>query len=240
VEAVVEIMPYAAGLARNVVQCLEDFDIPLILQSTVVDIHGEDRLEGVTIARVDEDWKPIPGSERKIDCDTLLLSVGLIPENELSGGAGVELDPITNGPKVDDTLMTSIPGIFACGNVLHVHDLVDNVSKEAERAGAFAAQYARQQLSAANRRIKVEAGENIRYVVPHEISLDKPVEFFMRVQRPEDDVFLDLGGLRTVKKPFVRPSEMLNITLTPEVLGKLQGDALTVRIVSQKEVDVDA
>ncbi len=240
VEAVVEIMPYAAGLARNVVQCLEDFDIPLILQSTVVDIHGEDRLEGVTIARVDEDWTPIPGSERKIDCDTLLLSVGLIPENELSGGAGVELDPITNGPKVDDTLMTSIPGIFACGNVLHVHDLVDNVSKEAERAGAFAAQYARQQLSAANRRIKVEAGENIRYVVPHEISLDKPVEFFMRVQRPEDDVFLDLGGLRTVKKPFVRPSEMLNITLTPEVLGKLQGDALTVRIVSQKEVDVDA
>ena len=240
VEAVVEIMPYAAGLARNVVQCLEDFDIPLILQSTVVDIHGEDRLEGVTIARVDEDWKPIPGTERKIDCDTLLLSVGLIPENELSGGAGVELDPITNGPKVDDTLMTSIPGIFACGNVLHVHDLVDNVSKEAERAGAFAAQYARQQLSAANRRIKVEAGENIRYVVPHEISLDKPVEFFMRVQRPEDDVFLDLGGLRTVKKPFVRPSEMLNITLTPEVLGKLQGDALTVRIVSQKEVDVDA
>ena len=240
VEAVVEIMPYAAGLARNVVQCLEDFDIPLILQSTVVDIHGEDRLEGVTIARVDEDWKPITGTERKIDCDTLLLSVGLIPENELSGGAGVELDPITNGPKVDDTLMTSIPGIFACGNVLHVHDLVDNVSKEAERAGAFAAQYARQQLSAANRRIKVEAGENIRYVVPHEISLDKPVEFFMRVQRPEDDVFLDLGGLRTVKKPFVRPSEMLNITLTPEVLGKLQGDALTVRIVSQKEVDVDA
>ena len=240
VEAVVEIMPYAAGLARNVVQCLEDFDIPLILQSTVVDIHGEDRLEGVTIARVDEDWKPIPGSERKIDCDTLLLSVGLIPENELSGGAGVELDPITNGPKVDDTLMTSIPGIFACGNVLHVHDLVDNVSKEAERAGAFAAQYARQQLSAANRRIKVEAGENIRYVVPHEISLDRSVEFFMRVQRPEDDVFLDLGGLRTVKKPFVRPSEMLNITLTPEVLGKLQGDALTVRIVSQKEVDVDA
>jgi NADPH-dependent 2,4-dienoyl-CoA reductase/sulfur reductase-like enzyme len=240
VEAVVEIMPYAAGLARNVVQCLEDFDIPLILQSTVVDIHGEDRLEGVTIARVDEDWKPIPGTERKIECDTLLLSVGLIPENELSGGAGVELDPITNGPKVDDTLMTSIPGIFACGNVLHVHDLVDNVSKEAERAGIFAAQYARQQLSAANRRIKVEAGENIRYVVPHEISLDKPVEFFMRVQRPEDDVFLDLGGLRTVKKPFVRPSEMLNITLTPEVLGKLQGDALTVRIVSQKEVDVDA
>jgi len=240
VEAVVEIMPYAAGLARNVVQCLEDFDIPLILQSTVVEIHGDDRLEAVTIAKVDENWKPIPGTEQKIDCDTLLLSVGLIPENELSGGAGVELDPITNGPKVDDTLMTSIPGIFACGNVLHVHDLVDNVSKEAERAGAFAAQYARQQLSAANRRIKVEAGENIRYVVPHEISLDKPVEFFMRVQRPEDDVFLDLGGLRTVKKPFVRPSEMLSITLTPEVLGKLQGDALTVRIVSQKEVDVDA
>ena len=240
VEAVVEILPYAAGLARNVVQCLEDFDIPLILQSTVVQIHGDDRLEAVTIAKVDENWKPIPGTEQKIECDTLLLSVGLIPENELSREAGVALDPITNGPKVDDTLMTSVPGVFACGNVLHVHDLVDNVSKEAERAGAFAGRYALQQQADAARRVKVEAGENIRYVVPHEISLDKPVEFFMRVQRPEQNVVLDLGGLRTVKKPSVRPSEMLNITLTEEMLSKLEGDTLTVRIVPQKEDGVDA
>jgi len=235
VEAVVEILPYAAGLARNVVQCLEDFGIPLILQSTVIEVHGDERLEAVTIAQVDEQWKPIPGTERTIECDTLLLSVGLIPENELSNGAGVQLDPITNGPKVDDTMMTSIPGIFACGNVLHVHDLVDNVSKEAERAGSFAAQYALQQLPAAARRVKVTAGENIRYVVPHEVSLDIPVEFFMRVQKPQEDVVLDVGGLRSVKKQFVKPSEMLNITLTPEVLSQLSGDTLTVRIVSPKE-----
>jgi NADPH-dependent 2,4-dienoyl-CoA reductase/sulfur reductase-like enzyme len=240
VQAVVEILPYAAGLARNVVQCLEDFDIPLHLKSTVIEIHGEERLEAVTIAQVDENWQPIPGTERRIECDTLLLSVGLIPENELSSGAGVELDPVTNGPKVDDTLMTSIPGIFACGNVLHVHDLVDNVSKEAERAGAYAAQYALEKLPAPSRRVKVEAGANIRYVVPQEIALDKPVEFFMRVQQPEEDVYLDLGGLRRVKKQFVKPSEMLNITLTPEVLSKLEGDTLTVRIVSQKEVGADA
>lgn len=240
VEAVVEVLPYAAGLARNVVQCLEDFDIPLYLQSTVIEIHGDERLEAVTIAQVDETWKPIQGTEQKIECDTLLLSVGLIPENELSSGAGVELDPITNGPKVDDTLMTSIPGVFACGNVLHVHDLVDNVSKEAERAGGFAAHYALGQLSTPVKRVKVEAGENIRYVVPHMISLDKPVEFFLRVQRPQEDVLLDVGGLRQVKKPSVRPSEMLNITLTPEVLRKLEGDTLRVRIVSPEEVGADA
>jgi len=240
VQAVVEVLPYAAGLARNVVQCLEDFAIPLHLESTVIEVHGEDRLEAVTIAKVDQNWTPIPGTEQKIECDTLLLSVGLIPENELSSGAGVELDPITNGPKVDDSLMTSIPGIFACGNVLHVHDLVDNVSKEAEKAGAFAAQYALGRLSAPQKRVKVAAGENIRYVVPQEISLDKPVEFFMRVQRPDQDVYLDLGGLRRVKKQFVKPSEMLNITLTPDVLQAFAGETLTVRIVSAKEVGADA
>lgn len=240
VKAVVEVLPYAAGLARNVVQCLEDFDIPLHLESTVIEIHGDDRLEAVTIAKVDASWNPIPGTEQKIECDTLLLSVGLVPENELSSGAGVELDPVTNGPKVDDTLMTSIPGIFACGNVLHVHDLVDNVSKEAERAGTFAAQYALEKLTEGGRRVKVQAGENIRYVVPHEISLDKPVEFFMRVQRPEEDVVLEVGNLRSVKKQFVKPSEMLSVTLTPEVLGQLEGDTLTIRIVPQKEVAANA
>ena len=166
VEAVVEALPYAAGLTRNVVQCLEDFDIPLHLASTVVEIHGNERIEGVTIAKVDENWDPIPGTEEFIECDTLLLSVGLIPENELSEGVGVQIDPITNGPNVNEFLMTTVPGIFACGNVLHVHDLVDNVSKEAERAGSFAGRFALGRLTEPKRRIKVKAGENIRRCTP--------------------------------------------------------------------------
>lgn len=236
VEAVVEVLPYAAGLTRNVVQCLEDFDIPLYLKSTVVDIHGQHRLEAVTIAEVDDNWTPIPGTERRIECDTLLLSVGLMPENELSTTAGVEIDPITNGPIVNESMMTNIPGIFACGNVLHVHDLVDNVSKESERAGLYAGRYAQADSQAEPKRIKVVAGENIRYVVPHEISADEPVEFFMRVQRPEDKVVLDVGGIRSIRKQSVRPSEMLDVKLTPEQIQSLEGDTLTIQIVPQKEV----
>ena len=235
VEAVVEVMPYAAGLTRNVVQCLEDFDIPLYLESTVIEIHGNKRIEAVTIAQVDESWNPIPGTERKIECDTLLLSVGLVPENELSSQAGVAIDPITNGPIVDQSMMTNIPGIFACGNVLHVHDLVDNVSKEAERAGMYAGRFALGSIGEMPRRIKVQAGNNIRYVVPHEVSTTEPVEFFMRVQRPDDNVALDVGGLRRIRKQSVRPSEMLDVKLTPEQLQSLEGDTLVIQIVSQKE-----
>ena len=135
VEAVCEVMPYSGGLTRNIVQCLEDFDIPLYLSTTVVQIHGKERLEGVTIAQVDERRKPIEETKRYIPCDTLLLSVGLIPENELTRSAGIPMDPITNGAMVDENCQTAVPGIFACGNVLHVHDLVDYVSDEAERAG---------------------------------------------------------------------------------------------------------
>lgn len=235
VEAVVEVLPYAAGLTRNVVQCLEDFDIPLYLQSTVIEIHGDERIEAVTIAEVDENWTPVPGTERKIECDTLLLSVGLVPENELSSQAGVEIDPITNGPIVDDFMMTNLEGIFACGNVLHVHDLVDNVSKESERAGQFAARYVKNQGLEKTKRVKVKAGDNIRYVVPHEISTTEPVEFFMRVQSPDENVFLDVGGIRRLRKQTVRPSEMLEVKLTPEQLQNLEGDTLTIQIVSQKE-----
>jgi NADPH-dependent 2,4-dienoyl-CoA reductase/sulfur reductase-like enzyme len=235
VEAVVEVLPYAAGLTRNVVQCLEDYDIPLYLQSTVIEIHGTKRIEAVTIAQVDANWNPIPGTERKIECDTLLLSVGLVPENELSSQAGVSIDPVTNGPIVDDSMMTSIPGIFACGNVLHVHDLVDNVSKESERAGRYAGRYALGTSTPAPRKIKVQAGANIRYVVPHEVSSTEPVEFFMRVQKPEDNVVLDVGGLRSIKKNSVRPSEMLDVKITPEQLQSLEGDTLVIQIVSQKE-----
>lgn len=235
VEAVVEVLPYAAGLTRNVVQCLDDFDIPLYLQSTVIEIHGNKRVEAVTIAQVDAQWNPIAGTERKIECDTLLLSVGLVPENELSSQAGVAIDSTTNGPIVDDSMMTSISGIFACGNVLHVHDLVDNVSQEAERAGKYAGRFALGMNSVAPRRIKVQAGDNIRYVVPHEVSSTEPVEFFMRVQRPQDDVVLDVGGLRRIRKTSVRPSEMLDVKITPEQLQSLEGDTLTLQIVSQKE-----
>lgn len=235
VEAVVEVLPYAAGLTRNVVQCLEDFDIPLYLQSTVIEIHGTKRVEGVTIAQVDADWNPIPGTERKIECDTLLLSVGLVPENELSSQAGVAIDSITNGPIVDDSMMTSVSGIFACGNVLHVHDLVDNVSKESERAGRYAGRFALGTNNSVPRRIKVQAGNNIRYVVPHEVSSTEPVEFFMRVQRPEDDVVLDVGGLRRIRKASVRPSEMLDVKITPEQLQSLEGDTLIMQIIPQKE-----
>jgi NADPH-dependent 2,4-dienoyl-CoA reductase/sulfur reductase-like enzyme len=235
VEAVVEVLPYAAGLTRNVVQCLEDFDIPLYLQSTVIEVHGTKRIEAVTIAQVDEKWNPIPGTERKIECDTLLLSVGLVPENELSSQAGVKIDPVTSGPIVNESMMTNLPGVFACGNVLHVHDLVDNVSKESERAGIYAGRFALGSGEKEPRRIKVQAGENIRYVVPHEVSSSEPVEFFMRVQRPQDDVALDVGGLRRIRKTSVRPSEMLDVKITPEQLQSLEGDTLVIQIVNQKE-----
>lgn len=240
VEAVVEVLPYAAGLTRNVVQCLEDFDIPLYLKSTVIHIHGKDRVEAVTIAEVDDAWNPIPGTERVIECDTLLLSVGLVPENELSSHAGVKLDPVTNGAYVNEHLMTTIPGIFACGNVLHVHDLVDNVSKEAERAGKYAGRYAMGTLQKPEKWVKVVAGDNVRYVVPHEISLTEPVEFFLRVQRPQDDVIVDVGGVRTVRERSVRPSEMLNIKLTPEQLQNFTGDTFVIQVKDRKEAEQSA
>lgn len=138
VKAVAELMPYSGGLQRNIVQCLEDFDIPLLLSHTVIDIQGKDRVTGITLAQVGPDRKPIPGTEQNIPCDTLLLSCGLIPENELSTKLGVSLSPVTGGPLVNESLETNVPGVFACGNVLHVHDLVDYVSEEAGRAGKFA------------------------------------------------------------------------------------------------------
>lgn len=141
VQCVAELRPYSGGLKRNIVQCLEDFDIPLYLSTTVCKIHGKDRVEGVTLTRVDENGKPIPGSEWEVPCDTLLLSCGLIPENELTVGLGARMDAKTNGPIVNERLECSIPGVFACGNVLHVHELVDHVSTEADKAGRFAAEY---------------------------------------------------------------------------------------------------
>lgn len=169
VHVVAELMPYSGGLKRNIVQCLDDYDIPLKLSHTVTDIKGKERVEAVTISQVDENRRPIPGTEMTYPCDTLLLSVGLIPENELSVLAGVEMNPTTNGPVVNESLETNVPGIFAAGNVLHVHDLVDFVSQEAGKAGEMAARYVLENIPESQNEIPVQTGGLVRYTVPTKI-----------------------------------------------------------------------
>lgn len=214
VHAVAEVLPYSGGLKRNIVQCLEDFDIPLYLSTTVVDIRGRERLEGVTLARVDENRRPIPGTEQHIPCDTLLLSVGLLPENELSSAAGVRLSGVTGGPEVTDRLATSIPGVFACGNVLHVHDLVDFVSQEAQKAGENAALYL-QGARAGSRSVRLEGKNGVRYTVPQSIdpeNMDETVTMRFRVAQPYRDAALaayaDGVLLRRIPKRILTPGEM--------------------------------
>jgi hypothetical protein len=220
-------MPYSGGLMRNIVQCLEDFDIPLYLSTTVVQIHGQHRVEGVTIARVDENRCPIPGTERYIPCDTLLLSVGLIPENELTAMAGVPIDPVTGGALVDENCQTQIPGIFACGNVLQVHDLVDYVSEEAERAGIGAAAFVAGEKSD-GRSIGTEAGNGVRYVLPQGLSrTDEPVSLFFRVTQPQGKVSIRVTDGETeiakAKRLKVAPGEMEKITLQAAQLQAVTG-----------------
>ena len=217
--ACVEVMPYSGGLKRNIVQCLEDFDIPLYLSTTVVDIHGQERLEGVTLARVDENRRPIPGTERDIPCDTLLLSVGLLPENELSQQAGVRLDAVTGGPEVGDDLSTSVPGVFACGNVLHVHDLVDFVSQEAARAGENAARYLLEHRRE-GKTVRLTGQNGVRYTVPQYLdpeAMEETVTVRFRVGKPYRDadlaVYLDGRLLRRVHKRILSPGEMEQLTL---------------------------
>ena len=236
VEAVCEVMPYSGGLMRNIVQCLEDFDIPLYLSTTVVQIHGKKRVEGVTIAKVDDARNPIPGTERYIPCDTLLLSVGLIPENELTRMAGIPMDPVTGGAVVDESCQTAQPGIFACGNVLQVHDLVDYVSEEAERAGVGAAAFVAG-TKAQKKTIPTEAGDGVRYVLPQRISrTDEPVSLFFRVTQPFEKISIQVTDgekiLAEVKRPKAAPGEMEKITLKAETLQKAAG-ALTVKVVVQ-------
>lgn len=173
VKLVAELMPYSGGLKRNIAQCLEDFGIPLKLSHTVVDIKGKERVEAVVVARVDEHSRPIPGTEEEIKCDTLLLSCGLIPENELSGNLGVEMNPVTNGPRVNESLETNKEGVFACGNVLHVHDLVDYVSEESAQAGKRAAAYLRGSLGKAGKEIPIRAVNGVRYTVPASIDVNR-------------------------------------------------------------------
>ncbi len=227
VEAVCEVMPYSGGLTRNIVQCLEDFNIPLYLSTTVVQIHGEKRLEGVTIAQVDERRQPIQETRRYIPCDTLLLSVGLIPENELTRSAGFPMDPVTNGAMVDENCQTGVPGIFACGNVLHVHDLVDYVSDEAERAGKGAAKFV-QGGKQADKAIATKPGNGVRYVLPQTIrSSDEDVTLFLRVTQPFGKVKFTVSAgdqvLATAKRLRAAPGEMEKITLKAGGLEGVEG-----------------
>ena len=229
VEAVCEIMPYSGGLTRKIVQCLEDYNIPLYLSTTVAEIHGKQRLEGVTIAQVGPDRRPIEETKCYIPCDTLLLSVGLIPENELTRTAGIPIDPVTNGALVDENRQTAIPGIFACGNVLQVHDLVDYVSDEAEIAGNGAAAYLKGELDK-KATVSTKAGYGVRYVLPQTVSAlsDKPVSLFLRVANPYGKVRFTVKSGDQVLATAVRlkavPGEMEKINISAEKLALASGE----------------
>ena len=229
---VAEKLPYSSGLPRNINQCLYDFDIPLLLSHTVVDIEGNGRLSGVTIAQLGKRGGIIPGSKRKIACDTLLLSVGLIPENELSREAGIVLDHITGGPQVDERGQTKIPGTFACGNVLQVHDIVDNVSLEAEYIVEGVAEYLGGRLTK-EREIKVKLGNGLRYVVPQTLMRLKDTIFSFRVNQPgEKKVLIFEDGKKVIKKKsFIRvnPAEMIRVNLSSTELDGIK--TLKVRLV---------
>lgn len=233
VKAVCELLPYSGGLTRNIVQCLEDFDIPLYLSTTVCEVHGKKRLEGVTIAQVDERRQPIQETKRFIPCDTLLLSVGLIPENELTRAAGIPMDPVTNGALVDEHCQTQIPGIFACGNVLQVHDLVDYVSEEAERAGLGAAWY----IKNGGREyptVPTKPGHGVRYVLPQNVHVcQEDVSLFLRVTEPFGKVkFTVKSGdtvLATAKRLRAAPGEMEKLTIKADVL-KTVTEPITVSL----------
>lgn len=240
VNAVAELMPYSTGLRRNIVQCLDDFGIPLLLSHTVVRTEGKEHLTGVVVAEVGPDRKPVPGTEIHYDCDCLLLSCGLIPENELSRKAGVRISPVTSGPVVDDTFQTNIPGVFSCGNVLHVHDLVDYVSEEAGKAGRYAALYALNngQEDRGKRCIEVAGEGGVRYTVPsaiYEDSMDESVTIRFRVgavyKGAYVSVYADGERIMHQKKKILTPGEMCQVLVTREKLQAIDGlKKLTVKI----------
>ncbi|MBQ7597269.1 MAG: FAD-dependent oxidoreductase [Clostridia bacterium] len=241
VEMVCELMPFSGGLQRNITQCLDDLGIPLKLSCTVIKTHGIERLEGVTIANVDEHRQPIPGTEQYVECDTLLLSVGLIPENELTRMAGIIIDPVTNGAIVDEHRQTSRPGVFACGNVLQVHDLVDYVTAESQIAGEGAAAYIASRPRGRNRYVSVKGQDGVRYVVPQNINenTDTDVKLYFRVS----DVFrnakiiVESDGkvLYSKKKPKLAPGEMEYVMIKAEDIHALEKKQLTVRLEVPKK-----
>ena len=233
VEAVCEILPYSGGLTRNIVQCLEDFNIPLYLSTTVAEIHGSRRLEGVTVAQVDENRRILPETKRYIPCDTLLLSVGLLPENELTRAAGIPISPVTNGALVDERRQTAVPGIFACGNVLQVHDLVDYVSDEAELAGIGAADFVLNR-AADGETVETRPGFGVRYVLPQRIHPDGgDTALFLRVTQPFGKVrYTVCAGdrvLATAVRPKAAPGEMEKLTVRGSVLASVR-EPITVSL----------
>jgi NADPH-dependent 2,4-dienoyl-CoA reductase/sulfur reductase-like enzyme len=247
VPAVLEIRPYLTGLMRNKVQCLDDFDIPLQLNTTITRIHGKRRLEAVTTAKVTDEGEVIAGSEEFLECDTLLTSVGLIPENELGGSAGIVLDDRTGGPVVDQYLQCSLPGYFACGNSMLVNDLVDDVSKQGELAGAYAARYTKGTFASDEKTVPISPGRNVHSVVPQVLRISKeltePIELFIRVQYPEHDIelqmHLDDSIIKTKKFDWVGPGEMVKfkLKLKKEHLEALEStdSNLEIQIINRGE-----
>ena len=235
VHAVCELMPYSGGLARNIEQCLNDFDIPLKLSHTVVALHGKKRLEGVTIAKVDENRKPIKETEEYIPCDTLLLSVGLIPENELTKDAGIDLNPVTSGAYTDQDRQTEIEGVFACGNVLHVHDLVDFVSEEASIAGEGAADYILGNFADEKCSVDVETDGKIRYSVPSKITVQKDVRIYFRVDNVYRNAVIKVHSdgkeVFSKKKQKLAPGEMESITLKKELFQDAAKLSLSLEVL---------
>ncbi len=234
VKGVFEIMPYSNGLNRNVVQCLHDFDIPLHLSTSVAEVRGRDRLEGVTVAPVDERLRPIVDKAWDIECDTALLSIGLIPENELSRSLNLRLDPTTSGPVVTSAMETSMDGIFACGNVVHIHDLVDFVSQESILAGENAGYFATGVRRAPDN-IRLIPGDNVAYCVPHTLSTERTHTVYMRVRKPFEKCVIKLGDAYEKKLRYAFPAEMVSLKVKPEFLEAFHGDQLRIDILPRGE-----
>ena len=242
VKLVCEVMPFSSGLRRNIVQCVENFNIPLKFSHTIVKIHGKERVEGVTVAAVDSNRKPIAGTEEFIECDTLLLSVGLIPENEIASGCKIAIDSATSGPVVNEHMQSSVPGIFACGNTVHVHDLVDFVTAESLRAGENAAKYVQGKINASGEKIILRPGNRVRYTVPQYIESreqDGNVSIMFRVTDVYKDVYVEVSSgnevLKSIRKKVVRPGEMQVVELAPDQI-KSAGVDITVSIQLPQEV----
>ena len=241
VKLVAELMPYSGGLKRNIVQCLDDFGIPLKLSHTVVDIEGKEHITAVTIAQVDGSRRPIPGTEERYTCDVLLLSCGLIPENELSQSAGVELSPVTGGPVVNESLETSIDGVFACGNVLHVHDLVDYVSEEAANAGKAAAAFVSGGMTSGGRTIALKAEGGVRYTVPSRVDMSRMSDALTVRFRVGDvykdayvSVYVGVERVQHRKKRIIAPGEMEQVILQKKLLEQYpDADTVTVKIENE-------
>jgi NADPH-dependent 2,4-dienoyl-CoA reductase/sulfur reductase-like enzyme len=234
VVGVFELMAHANGLTRNIVECLHDFDIPLHLSTTVVDVQGRDRVESVTVAPVSSDLEPLMDRAWSVPCDTVLLSIGLIPESELARSLGADIDPVTRGPVVASTMATSMPGVFAAGNVVHIHDLVDYVAREAHLAGRAAGDHVTgTRLPADN--VKLLPGENVSYCVPHTISTDREHTVYLRVRRPLEKSWLRLGDVHERRLRYVVPAEMVSVTVRPRFLEDFHDEALRIDVVAREE-----